>query len=157
MTTTKISKKDKIQGELEQILAADPQGMLRAEAVVEFAREKTDSALHTKFPWDDEEAARLKRLDIARGIIRVYRIVVNEAKPEPFRAYVSLTSDRVKGGGYRPAMAVLSSEEMRKQMLADAYKVMKNFMAKYGTLNELAEVFGAMERALSPATEKATA
>lgn len=148
MTATKVSKKDLIQEELEQILKADPQEMLRAEAVVEFARDNIGSALHSKFPWDDADAARLKRLDIARGIIRIYRIVVDEKKPEPFRAYVSLTTDRVKGGGYRPAMSVLNHEEHRKQLLADAYKVMSGFMKKYGTLTELAEVFAAIDRVL---------
>lgn len=153
-TPTKISQKDLIQSELEKILSSDPEGMLKAEAVVEFAKKNRDSALHSKFPWEDAEAARLKRLDIARGIIRVYRIVIDERKPELFRAYVSLTTDRQKGGGYRPAMVVLSNEEMRKQLLADAYRVMKTFMVKYGALTEIAEVNAAIDQALSAASKK---
>lgn len=157
MTTTKVSKKDLIQQELEQILAADPQNMLRAEAVVAFADDHKDSALHAKFPWNDKEAARLKRLDIARGIIRVYRIVVNEAKPEPFRAYVSLTTDRSNGGGYRPAMTVISDEEMKKQLIADFYRTMKGAMNRFNALRDIfPDVFSAIEAVIAE-SKKATA
>lgn len=155
MTATKVTKKDAIGEELENILHADPDGLLKAEAVVEFARKNNNSALHSKFPWDDAEAAKLKRLDIARGIIRTYRIVLDERKPEKFRAYVSLTTDRTKpGGGYRPAMSVMSNEEMRRQLLADAFGMMKKFMAKYGSLDELANVFAAMEQSMESAKKQ---
>lgn len=145
---TKTSKKDAIGRELEQILREDSEGRLRADAVVAFAQ-NPETALHSRFPWDDAAAARLKRLDIARGIIRVYRIVLDEKQPEEFRAYVSLTSDRKRpGGGYRPAMEVLSDDEMRKQLLRDAFQTMKRFMAKYSALQELTGVFGEMDRAI---------
>lgn len=155
-TATKVSKKDRIEEELKEILAASPDGLLHAEDVVEYAHENKNSALNSKFPWDDEVAARLKRLDIARGIIRVYRIVVSEAKPESFRAYVSLSTDRTRGGGYRAAMDVLSSEEMRKTLAADFYKVMRNAMRKFDSLREfMPEVFTTIEQAIEKAKASA--
>lgn len=143
----KSELKDKIEAELLQIQAADPQQLLRAEAVVEFA-ENPATALHQKFNWDDTEAARQWRLHTARGVIRTYVAVLSTKAPEKFRAFVSLSKDRTRGGGYRSIASVLSDDDMREQLLADAYRSMKHFMNRYGSLQELAEVFKAMEAAL---------
>lgn len=131
----------KVQKELKQI-AKQAGGILRPEAVVERASDP-ESALHEHFTWDDTKAAQEYRLWQARQIIRVSVVVLDEEN-EPVRTYVSLTTDRKNvGGGYRPIEVVLSDEEMREQMLADAFADLKMLREKYKRLKELSEVFAA--------------
>lgn len=114
-------------------------GVLRPEDVVEFARDPK-TALHKKFEWDDTEAARLYRLEEARGIIRVAVSVVHEDFA-PMRTYVSLSRDRVRGGGYRPVRDVLNHDDMRKELLSEAISELARVRARYMVLNELTRVF----------------
>jgi len=149
VTEEKVTKKELVFQELEEVRGNNIHGILKAEDVVEYARSHTGSALHSKFSWDDEEAAQQWRLNVARGIIRSYVAIISEARPERFRAYVSLTTDRShKGGGYRVAATVLNDAEMRKQLKADANLAMKRFMTKFNAVEELTEVFAAMEKAM---------
>jgi hypothetical protein len=148
-----MSKKDQVELELEQVAARDAEGLLRPAAVIEFASDPK-TALHSKFEWDDTEAAHQYRLEQARSLIRCYIKIVEGEKPEKMRAFVSLTTDRREGGGYRALATVLSNDEMRRRLLADAYVLMRSFMVKYGNLRELSDVIEAMNRVVGK--EKAT-
>lgn len=146
----KISLKDKIKDELEQIRGEDPDHLLKAEAIVAFALEHKGSALYSRFPWDDKVAAHQQRLAIARGIVRSYVATITPERPEKFRAYVSIGRDRKhEKGGYRASGDVFGDSEMRAELVAEAYAAMKSFMARYDGIQELAGVFKAMEVALS--------
>jgi hypothetical protein len=61
-----------VKSELLAIAAADPHGILRAEAVVEYAKSNPASALRERLEWDDAEAAHEYRLMQARQLIRAY-------------------------------------------------------------------------------------
>lgn len=130
-------------------VASDHGGILRAEDVVEFAS-NPETALHSRFTWEDTEAARLWRLHEARNIIRVTVEMMPQAERN-FKVFVSLTPDRqADGGGYRPLVSVMGSEEMRTQLLADAISEMRIFRRKYETLRELSRVFEEMDRVIRP-------
>lgn len=135
-----------ISVELQRIAEANG-GVLRPEVVVSEAR-PADSPLHRHFQWDDDKAADAYRIHQARQLIRVavaYSQVGNNQVA--CRVFVSLTPDREEdGGGYRVLSAVLSDEDMRRQLLADAKKEMRIFKDRYDQLVELADVFKAMER-----------
>lgn len=134
-----------IQEELEAI-REEHNGILRAEDVLEYAK-NPDTALHKKFIWDDTEAARQYRLAQARAVIRV-NVIVPDATLTPVRAYVSLYSDRQQpGGGYRHLSDVLTHNDRRKQLLAQALKEARTWREKYKNLAELAPVFGAIDEA----------
>jgi len=140
-------------------------GLLDPAKVVDYAR-NPDTALHTRFEWDDSKAAEDYRLWQARKIIslelvvirqnigEVAQIVVNleerTNKDKPVRAFVSLKQDRRgdEACGYRSIYDVLSDEGLRKQLLDEARGDMRMFKKKYDTLNELAKVFSAMEEVL---------
>lgn len=145
---------DQIQKELNEI-EQQHGGILKPEHVVEFAR-NPETALHSRFQWDDDKAAEQYRLWQARMIIRVRVTVLPQSKNErPVRAYVSLSTDRSKeGGGYRPIATVLSDKDMREQLLADAVFEMKTFRRKYDTLKALAPVFAAMDEAIKKHEKK---
>jgi|ERR1017187_9523967 hypothetical protein len=118
-------------------------GKLMPEDVVNAARPKT-SPLHSHFQWDDTAAAKAFRLWQARQLIRVTVEYLEEAQ-EKVEVFVSLSSDRKTGGGYRTTVEVLSDEEMRAELLESARKDMLLFKRKYRQLTELAKVFEAMD------------
>ena len=136
-----------IKSELNRI-ASEHGDRLLAKDVVEAAKPKS-SPLHSKFCWDDTEAARKYRLDQARDLIQVYVTLIpfEDGKPKAVRAWVSLTPDRVDGSGYRRTVTVLSTESLRAVLVADAIADMKLFRKKYSTIVGLAEVFEAMTKA----------
>jgi hypothetical protein len=124
-------------------------GVLRAVDVVQAAKREA-SPLHTQFDWDDSEAAHKWRLHQARNLIRVTVEYIGEGEERtPARVFVSLTPDRNEDGGcYRATAAVMSDAKYRAQLLADARAEMERFEKKYSDLQELAEVFAAISRAL---------
>jgi hypothetical protein len=142
-----------IQQELERLKEANG-GILKPEAVVEFARDPA-TALHSRFTWDDGEAARQHRLWQAREVIRVC-VTILPGSNDPVRTYVSLTSDRIKeGGGYRATEAVLASAEQRAELLDQALRELATWQAKYRQINELAAIFAEAEKVRKQAAKKA--
>jgi hypothetical protein len=139
-------KKEAIKAELEQVRQANG-GLLKAESVVEFAR-NPDTELHHQFTWDDGEAAAQYRLMQARSVIRVCVSIISEEAPAT-RAYVSLPSDRVNGGGYRSMVDVIGDEGRRGEMLRDALERLHALRRKYSALSELTSVWSAVEAAAS--------
>jgi hypothetical protein len=141
----RIRQKD-IQAELQQI-AADNNGFLRPEAVVEYAK-NPETALHHKFTWDDTEAAYNWRLVQARMVIRNVRIVMSDQKPIKFRAYVSMKDDRYNDLGYRPTIKVMEDDALRQVLLEEAKEEMEIFMTKYAHLQELSQVIQEMRKVI---------
>lgn len=134
-----------VVAELQRI-ANDNGGLLTAEAVVQAAA-STRSILHSKFEWDDTEAARKYRLDQARQLIRVTVTYIDREHTTPMRVFVSLSSDRYVGnGGYRLTTNVLSDAQYRKQLLEDALADMQRYEQKYSHLRELASIFSAYRK-----------
>lgn len=134
---------DAIRSELDRLKAG---GVIRPADVVEAARDES-SPLHDLFQWDDSEAAHQYRLLQARKVLQVY-VVVDEAKGENVRAFVSLTTDRTNaGGGYRAMAEVLSDDALREQLLQDAFVQFKNMRMKYKSLQQLAKVWDAIDEA----------
>ena len=130
--------------ELERIRKHN-RGVLRPEDIVNAAK-PAKHPLHECFEWDDEKAGHDYWLWQARQIIRVCVLLVNGAV-KPVRAYVSLMADRTgEGGGYRHLVDVMSDDESRMQMLAEALDELRGFQQKYRHLKELAPVFEAAEK-----------
>lgn len=119
-------------------------GLLRPEDVVAFAADP-QTALHSRFTWDDSVAAMQHRLWQARQIIRVTVTMLPRASKE-FRAFVSLKSDRYQsGGGYRATAKVLSDPEQRESLLAEALECLEGWRERYRELKALAPVFEAID------------
>ena len=138
-----MSKKtDLIRRELERI-AAKSGGVLWPKKVVDAARPES-SPLHSRFEWDDTAAAENYRVWQARQLIAITVNVVGESGDSE-QMWVSLRPDREKSGGYRSLISVLSDTDLRAQLLQDALKDMEIFEAKYKHLQELAEVFSAIQ------------
>lgn len=136
-----------IREELDEIMKVNG-GFLDPAKVVKYA-EDPNTALHTRFTWDDTAAAQQYRLWQARQVIRLeFQVVAgsNGAQRE-VRAFVSLVDGRRgdEDRGYRGIIEVLSDEDLRVKLLNEAKAEMNTFRRKYGLLSELAKVFAAMD------------
>jgi hypothetical protein len=130
----------RIQREIEAL--RNDEGLVRAETVVIWARGNPDSELHLHFEWDDAVAGEKYRIDQARQLIRIH-VLTDEGD----RKLVSLSIDRPSGGGYRDLTDVLPSASMREIMLRDAIRELQRVRTKYARLNELADVYRAIDAA----------
>ncbi len=127
---------EEIKSELEYIRNENG-GFLHPEKVVEYAKDP-NSALHSRFTWDDNEAAAKYRIAEARAIIRV-AVIINDKLPENTRAYVSLSADR-REGGYRATTEVINDEILSEIMLQDCIKELTRIKLKYDKIKSLCEL-----------------
>ena len=131
-----------IREELETIREKG-NGFLRPQEVVEYAR-NPDTALHSHFEWDDDEAAEKYRLVQARALIRVV-VTVEPNTSEKIRAYVSLMDDRHKEGGYRVMAKVIDDVMLTDKLMEDAFKELSSFRRKYNILRSITGISGIMD------------
>lgn len=135
-----------IRAELDRLKAKSKDGRLMPRAVIAAAR-SPKSPLHAAFTWDKNKALEQNLLREAQTLIAEYTVVMMHGdKAIKTRHFVSLTTDRRNGGGYRVVSEVLDDETMTRQLLADALAELASFQAKYRRLSELAGVFAEIER-----------
>jgi len=127
----------------------DEAGLIKEETVVDYAR-PDDSPLHPEFEWDNGVAGDRYRLLQATELIHRVHVKVETAKGESVfvRAFVSLATDRLGGGGYRPIHDVLSDVELHAELLKTALAELGNLQRRFRDLQELAPVFKAVNRAV---------
>lgn len=129
--------------ELNRIEKRD--GALHPESVVDEARPES-SPLHGFFTWNNNEAAELYRRWEARKLIQSVRIIYEGKKDGTVvRAYVSLIVNDERG--YYGMARVLSSSDLRAQLLETALKEAESWMTRYEHLKELSEIVQAIQRA----------
>ena len=140
-----------VKAELDRLKALHANQRLEPKLVVEAARDPK-SPLHSFFTWNTREAAAKQLLQEARQLVAKYYEVqiTSSGEPVKIRHYVSLTTDRVNGGGYRMLDDVMNDDQMREQMLADALAELQVFQAKYSRLKQLQPVFEAIEKVVQP-------
>lgn len=145
MTKRRITKE--IKSELDRIRERAKDRRLHWQDVVEAAKSKS-SPLHSYFDWDPRRAMASYLQQQAEGLIGRYTTVIptEDGRKIRTRAHVSLSIDRQSGGGYRSIIEVLSSKELKEQLLADAFNDLAAFKERYKKLRELSEVFVAIEK-----------
>lgn len=123
-----------IKSELEALFSAD--GKLYVEVVQTWARENKHSELNKELEWDSEIGAEQHRFTQIRRLIKMH-IISEKRDPE----VVSLTIDRVQGGGYRRMSDVLQSRDLTNVMLLDALADLERLQRKYRKLTQLAGIW----------------
>lgn len=121
----------------------ESQGKLTPHEVVEASR-PDDAPLHAAFEWDDEVAAERYREVQAGHIIRSIEVVIPETS-EPTKAFHSLVVTEEKRE-YREITHILKVKDDRELLLAEARRELAMFKRKYAALEELANVFAAIEQ-----------
>jgi hypothetical protein len=137
-----------IIAELEDITSKSSDGRLHEADVVKRARNKKN-LLHAHFNWNDRKAAHEHRLEQARDLIRRVKVEIQPRKDSVFRVrgFVSLGSDRLGGGGFRPIAQVLSDSDLRAELLRTAIRELNAFKKRYEHLAELSDVITQIENA----------
>lgn len=134
--------------ELERVRRANG-GALTPDRVVDSARSH-NSALHSHFEWDDAVAAEHHRLGQAGEIIRAITVDISRSNveaPKNIRAFVSV--EREGQRSYTSSVEAMTDADLRKQVLANAWRELLAVREKYAGLEELARVFSAIDEARS--------
>lgn len=139
-----MNKLNKAQmGELDALASKSRDGKLRAAEVERFARDPK-TALHKRFEWSDEKAARLYRLDQARNVIQVY--VEHAPGNGDVRGYISLAPDRVSGGGYTKLGDAMSDNVTRNMLIEQLRDDLRAVLKRHAHLRPIAPLmFDAIE------------
>jgi hypothetical protein len=132
----------KIVRELELIRRADPAGVLKPEAIIDFARDPT-TELHRHFTWNDSEAAQAYRLVQARQILRVQVTLLDpgDGTEQSVRAFVSL----IPKEGYTETVDILSTKRGRRQLILKILERMSAIAQSYA-LPELKPITAAITK-----------
>lgn len=133
--------------ELEAIRAADPAGLLKAEAVVERAKDPA-STLHGLFLWDKDQAAMEHWLSQARQVIRCW-VYHEPLVRREVRAVVSVPSDRADGGGYRQTRQVITDVNWLAQLVDEALGHITRLKDRYEHLVVLDPLWPRLEMAVA--------
>lgn len=113
---------------------------LTAKTLLDASRSE-DAPLHNEFEWDDAKAAESYRETQASYIIRSLCVAAQDEISEPVRAVFS-----VNGGGYESVTVIMQDVDKRSALLDMALKELRSFERKYKILEELSEVFSAIDR-----------
>lgn len=129
--------------ELERIRVRN-NGRLDNGDVVREARDKA-SPIHSAFEWNDKKAAEAYRLDQAGDLIRSIDVVMTEpdGPKKQLRAFVSVKRDEDRS--YTSIGHAMSDEELRAQVVAQAWAELDAWRKRYAELVELAKVFAVIE------------
>lgn len=112
-------------------------GELEPKDVVDTARDVKHS-LHQHFEWDDLAAAEMFRLDQARSIIRVVRVVDDSTPSGTARAFLSITGKN--GVSYRSLEDVKRSADLQDALLARAEKDLEAFEHRYRDMRDICQI-----------------
>jgi hypothetical protein len=93
-------------------------GELEPKRIVDTARDKKHP-LHVHFEWDDILAGEAYRLEQARSLVRIVRVVDEEVDEGSTRAFISVNLPK-SGVSYRTASDVRNSRDLAEAVLAQA-------------------------------------
>ena len=134
-----------VYNELESIRTDD--GILPDDVVRR--AEDTNNPLHGFFTWDDNEAARLRRLDEARYLIRSVRIVYespsNQQQAETsVRVYQNLQAGQY-AEPYKPIEDIVNDPTMRDRLIRKAKRELIKWRNNYDGILEFADIYRAID------------
>ena len=124
-------------------------GLLRPAAVVDAARDE-ESPLHGAFEWDDGEAAQKYRLLQAQSLIRSFKVEIERnGQTHTVPVFVGVSTDRTgekSDNPYRLLEQVTKKPDLMKIAVQDALDQLDALRNKYAHLQELADVWAAVDK-----------
>lgn len=116
-------------------------GRYKAAAIVEYARPAT-SPIHEMFEWNDEIAGEKYRKIQARSYVNDLVVeIVSNGKSVSMPVAFSFGP----GDGYTDSRHVMETAELRQRLVAQALKEANSWRTRWKHLNELSNVFAAIE------------
>jgi hypothetical protein len=141
-----------IRGELLALRNSD--GKLMPKVAIDWAEEHPDSALYSSLEWDNEVAGQHHREWQMRQLINLH---LSPAAGSEGPRFVSLSIDRVTGGGYRDISDVMADADLREIAISDALAELERTQRKYTHLQELEQVWAAREQVQTEVRVRAAA
>lgn len=105
-----------------------------------------NAPLHNEFEWNDSIAAEKYRNVQAGKMINLLAVRIEEKNDELTRAFYTLNAKIGSDGSYENIRKIMVEPEKKNRLLDIALKELKQFRDKYKMLNELAEVFKAIDK-----------
>lgn len=123
-------------------------GVCRPQSLVDAARPAT-SPIHSMFEWDNSKAAESYRTEQARGVLQALKVVIRKPQLRPVArpAFVSVKPATTKSRGYVTVRSAMSAQDTRDQLLAEALRHLESIRRRFEMLDELAEVWKAIDAA----------
>lgn len=146
---------ERIKVELAGIMSKLEGRNLSPQDVWDYARAHKGSAIRewmeSKGCFDPKKAQQGFALLMAQTLIRRVKVTLqypdDANKVIVTRAFVSLESDREKGGrSYRPVENVLGQAELRREYVLTALKELNTVRLKYGHISELSTIWEAIRK-----------
>lgn len=125
-------------------------GDVSAEEVYEDAKKKSSPIHDYVFDTDDDEAARLHRVERARKLLQSIEITVESksGKDIATRCFVHVDVRRGGEGAYTLIETAINDPNSMECLMTQAKREMESFARKYEVLEDLAGVIGAINKAL---------
>lgn len=120
-------------------LAATSEG-LTPDTLLDASRDAA-APLHGCFTWDDAVAGEAYRRIEARQIINALIIEPDVEHKEPVRAFFRVQDVQT----FEPTSVILREQDKRAALLATALRELAAFRRKYQQLDELADIFAAID------------
>jgi hypothetical protein len=143
----KRANAQRIGTELERIAKAN-NGTLTPRATVDAATDERNY-LHRFFEWNNERAADAHRLDQARYLIRVIRVVDETRQDSPVRMAFLSVSDGKAGRSYIPLANVIDSPRLSILVLEQAERDLAAWQRRYSELADLCAEVGRLRSRLA--------
>jgi hypothetical protein len=146
MSAVVVTREQAVSEVLELQLREGGDGLLTPKRVLDYARDPA-CKIHHLFTWSDSEAGEKWRLEEARRLIVSVRVLVADqpVTEQSTRRFVSLSTDRVSGNGYRTIEAVLANPTHRKTYIDDAMNELDAVRKRYGHVLELVELWKTLD------------
>jgi hypothetical protein len=127
----------------ELLAIREAHGRLTPDVVLDEARDPTH-VLHTRFCWDDGEAAERYRLGQARNLIRSVKVTYQRPTGEKasVRQFVSIDRSDAAGPatGYLPTEEVLADPLTRRILLRQMEREVGSLMARFEHMQEFRDL-----------------
>ena len=143
-----------VHGELERIRDGKP---LILQSVIDESKPKK-SVLHGEFEWRNAIAGNNWRLYEARKIVQSVEIIEEKTR-KPFRAYESIIietdgdddDEKTTVRSFLPVEEIMADPDLRDELLGRAIRDVLALKRRYSNLQEMAQVFAAMDEFLMTA------
>jgi hypothetical protein len=141
---TRLAIDAQMAGEHIEHLRKKANGALTPAQVLADARD-AKSVLHGAFEWDDNLAAEHYRETQARYLIGALVVTVKpRGVPHQTRAFVSV-DHKDSGVGYTSLPVAMSDIDLRRQVLAKAWRELRAWQHRYDAYAELAALFQSID------------
>lgn len=139
---------------ISEILEVQETKGLTAKNLLNKAKSKK-SKLHNLFNWNNDSAAELWRLQQARILINKVEVIIKDKKMFAFENVnvvvngvesVNFNEDYSYKREYKPIGEILSSENLREQLISRAISEVDYWKNRYLEINEFYPIFDSIEK-----------